>query len=209
MAYGASSTGESRCSHDVIRCLSHATSWLHFLLCWLRSQWSLHMRWPLMALGIYPTSLAAPVDWEHPFLESSSRSQWTRLGHVFILNKANQEHGISHWPNLGHVLVLLSLIGARLWVGKGFSLTTKLLPHKGGQDAGQPTATKVQDLVSPSSMHPLTTTHVTLHVITVSLTYLCPCFPRGKTTSSFISPPRTDTAQCQVHKQPLWYQPLD
>lgn len=56
MACGASGTDGSRCSTYVIRNLSVTMSMLHFLLCWLHSQGSLCIRWPLVALGLCPAS---------------------------------------------------------------------------------------------------------------------------------------------------------
>lgn len=58
----AAGAAGSRHSYDVIGNLPLAVPQLCCLLCWLHSQWSLHVGWPLVALGLYLTSLAAPVD---------------------------------------------------------------------------------------------------------------------------------------------------
>lgn len=107
MACGASGTAGSRCSYYVIRNLSSTISWLCFPLCWLHSQWSLHIAWPLAALGLYPAS------GQRSLLSRKFQQQWIRLGYVFILNKSDQENGISHWPILGHVLIPVSLINVQ------------------------------------------------------------------------------------------------
>lgn len=130
--------------------------------------------------GLLSNQLGSPRGLRAPLLGKFWQQSMDQVRVCVQLEQVKRGDGVSHWPEVLCSSQSVSSEPDQEW-GRGDSLK-----ENKGLDAGQPTAAKVQDLISPTQMYPSTMARFTLHLTSVPLTYLCPLCLQGEESSPFV-----------------------